>query len=96
MIINDLNYLEVTNEEIIGGGGVTFNSNLELDKDLDVDVDVDVEVNISGYADAVGNTATATASADALGNNTVSQSDAWTQTTDGSSESFSEANSATY
>ena len=87
--------MESVDEEIFGGGGVTFNSNvfknIDLNKDVDLDVDKDVfsNVNITGYL------ATSEASADALGNATLAETDTFAQTTVGSSEAYSESLAAT-
>ncbi len=46
MIINDINYLEVSNEEIFGGVAVSVSKNAEIDVDVDVDFDFDVDLDI--------------------------------------------------
>ncbi len=45
MIVNDINYLEVSNEEIIGGVVVPVSEEAEFDL-LDFDFDFDRELNI--------------------------------------------------
>ncbi|MEO1376145.1 MAG: hypothetical protein AAFW70_17900 [Cyanobacteria bacterium J06635_10] len=64
MIINDLNYLKATNEEVFGGYYGDFSFNVEGDLDLDIDVDLDfdknVDIDINAIASGIivsGNTA---------------------------------------
>ncbi|MEM6753838.1 MAG: hypothetical protein AAF630_12780 [Cyanobacteria bacterium P01_C01_bin.38] len=98
MIINDINYLEVTNEEVFGGKGININSAFKLDKDVDAKVNVDekfkkvVDLDLGGLK---GNGAEVLGSADAQGNNTFTSIIFGTQTEDGVSESFVNASSFT-
>ena len=46
MIINDINYLEATNEEVFGGYSKNFSFDVEGDLDLDIDVDLDFTKNV--------------------------------------------------
>ncbi len=98
MIINDINYLEATNEEVFGGKGININSAFKLDKDVDANVNVNeafkktVDLNLGGL---VGNGAEVLGSADAQGNNTFTSIIFGTQTEDGVSESFVNASSFT-
>ena len=58
MIINDINYLETTNEEVIGGYSKDFSFNVEGDLDLDIDVDLDfdkdVKIDVNAQTDISG------------------------------------------
>ena len=78
MIINDINYLEATNEEVFGGYSKNFSFDVEGDLDLDIDVDldftknVDIDVNASASG-VIGNTAFFVGEATALGNNGTSE-----------------------
>lgn len=80
MIINDINYLETTNEEVIGGyGGYSkdFSFNVEGDLDLDINVDLDfkkdVDIDVNAHTDISGNTAFFVGEATALGDNGTSE-----------------------
>ncbi len=46
MIVNDINYLEVSNEEIIGGVVVPESEEAEFDVDLDVFFNLDIDVDL--------------------------------------------------
>ena len=96
MIISDLNYLETVNEEVYGAGGVYFDSYVRKNVDIDVDVDVDIDKDVDVWVDIKGHLATAEASADAWGDNTLAETEAFAQTTDKYSEAFSMATAATY
>ncbi len=94
MIIADLNYLENTSEEVLGGFGFSeyknVDINIDIDETVDINKDVDVTVSISG------NLATAESGATALGNNTLAESFAFTYTSSGVSASNALSVSATY
>ena len=98
MIISDLNYLENTSAEVIGGVGININSRFALNKDVNARVNVNenftkrFDVNTRGI---VGNTAEVLGSSDAVGNNTFTSIIFGTQTEPGKSESFVNATSAT-
>ena len=98
MIINDINYLEVTNEEVFGGKGIDINSKFKLIKKVDAFVNVDetfkktVNLDLSGLS---GNGAEVLGSADAQGRNTFTSIIFGTQTEPGVSESFVNASSFT-
>ena len=98
MIINDINYLEVTNEEVFGGKGININSAFQLNKNVNANVNVDetfkktVDLDLGGLE---GNGAEVLGSADAQGNNTFTSIIFGTQTEDGVSESFVNASSFT-
>lgn len=98
MIINDINYLEVTNEEVFGGKGINIDSKFKLNKDVDANVDVNENFNKKVNLDLDGldgNGAEVLGSADALGKNTFSTIIFGTQTEPGKSESFVNASSFT-
>ncbi|MGB3638682.1 MAG: hypothetical protein WBA39_14070 [Rivularia sp. (in: cyanobacteria)] len=98
MIINDINYLEATNEEVFGGKGINIDSTFKLDKDVTANVDVNetfkktVDLDLSGLD---GNGAEVLGSADAQGKNTFTSIIFGTQTEPGVSESFVNASSFT-
>ncbi|MDJ0621157.1 MAG: hypothetical protein QNJ63_31210 [Calothrix sp. MO_192.B10] len=84
MIINDLNYLEVSNEEVVGGyyGGSAekdVDIDLDVDQDFDVDVDVDIDKNVdidaTSTVDITGNFGSLTFDATAIGNNGFAEAD---------------------
>ena len=98
MIINDINYLEVTNEEVFGGKGININSKFKLNKDVDAKVRVDEEFNKKVNLDLSGlngNGAEVLGSSDAQGKNTFTSIIFGTQTENGVSESFVNASSFT-
>ncbi|MDZ8054851.1 MAG: hypothetical protein RMX68_008935 [Aulosira sp. ZfuVER01] len=76
MIINDLNYLESTNEEIFGGGSSRGGKNIKFDKDIKIDIDVDSKID--SKADVKGNVAQGYADASAYGKDTFSDAEAVT------------------
>ena len=96
MIISDLNYLETVSIDVQGAGGVNFNSYVEKDVDIDVNVDFDIDKDVTVNVDIKGNLATAEASADAFGDNTLAETEAFAQTSYNFSEAFSSATAATY
>ncbi|WP_088243972.1 hypothetical protein [Calothrix rhizosoleniae] len=79
MIINDLNYLEVTNEEVVGGSydyayvDKYVDIDVDFDKDFDFDVNIDVDKDIDATLDSTvtidGNFASAEGDATAIGDN---------------------------
>ena len=81
MIINDINYLEATNEEVVGGihnnKDVMIDVDLDLDFGADVDIDVnkDVDVKLDSDVDISGNFASALFDVTAIGNNSFAESD---------------------
>ena len=98
MIINDINYLEVTNEEVFGGKGININSAFQLNKNVNANVNVDETFNKAVNLDLgglEGNGAEVLGSSDAQGNNTFTSIIFGTQTEDNSSESFVNASSFT-
>ena len=95
MIINDLSYLEVVEENRVVGGDFNFFTELDFDSDVNIDKDVDINVNIDSDADISDNVALAEASANALGNNTFTEVYVSPYTDSGSSHSAALAQSAT-
>ena len=98
MIINDINYLEVTNEEVFGGKGININSAFQLNKNVNANVNVDETFNKAVNLDLgglEGNGAEVLGSSDAQGNNTFTSIIFGTQTEENSSESFVNASSFT-
>ena len=98
MIINDINYLEATNEEVFGGKGIDINSKFQLVKNVNASVVVNesftktVDLNLGGL---VGNGAEVLGTTDAQGNNTFTSIIFGTQTGDDHSEGFINASSFT-
>jgi hypothetical protein len=81
MIINDLNYLETVSEEVVGGFTATKNVAIKVN----VNEVVSIKKNVASNVDISGNLATAESGATALGNNTLAESFAFTNTTGNSS-----------
>ncbi|MBW4565268.1 MAG: hypothetical protein KME32_30120 [Mojavia pulchra JT2-VF2] len=93
MIIADLNYLEVTTEEVLGG--FSFSAEKDVDIDIDIDENIDINKNVDVTVDISGNIATAESGATAVGNNTLAESFAFTYTDGNTSSSNAFAVSAT-
>ena len=103
MIINDINYLETTNEEVIGGHGYSKDFSFDIDGSLNLDIDVDLDftknVDIDVNADAsgvIGNTAFFVGEATALGNNGTSELNVVLFTAGGVAEVTATGYSASY
>ena len=86
MIVYDLNYLENTSEEVLGGYSAPF---LNINETVNVSKSVNVNLNIKG------NLAGATAGADAYGSNTLAETATSTYTTNGYSGAGSSSLSGT-
>ncbi|NET30940.1 MAG: hypothetical protein F6K19_02910 [Cyanothece sp. SIO1E1] len=95
MIISDLNYLEVIQQEngIVGGAvSVSKDVDIDVDTDLDTDVDIDITVNkdididFDSTVDISGNFASLVGDATAIGDNSAVEVDFTVTTTDGLSE----------
>ncbi|AFY52983.1 hypothetical protein Riv7116_0379 [Rivularia sp. PCC 7116] len=92
MIINDINYLEATNEEVFGGLHINKDVNIDVELDLDFDADVDIDVNkdidVNLDSDVMisGNFASALFDVTAIGNNSFAESDVAVTVTGGLSE----------
>ncbi len=91
MIISELNYLETANEEVLGGGGIKFDSYFKKDVYVKEYFDTVVYNDIYSKVDIYGNAAEAQAIADAYGYNTKTITDTGAQATGYSSESFSKS-----
>ncbi|MGF1514752.1 MAG: hypothetical protein ACFB5Z_13810 [Elainellaceae cyanobacterium] len=104
MIISNLSYLEVSNEEVLGGrggrgrGGYDINGSIRIKKDVDIYVNVyeTYDKAVYGFVNVYGNLATAEAGADASGYDTFTETITFTDATPYSSESYSGSVSATY
>jgi hypothetical protein len=96
MIISDLNYLENTSEEIVGGRGTKIENFFFTDKVVRADVNEKfvktIDTNLGGIE---GNVAELVVSADATGNRTFTSVIGGVQTEDNRSETFVNAISAT-
>lgn len=93
MLISDLNYLEVVNQEteVVGGRTFGFNKNTNIN----VNESINLRKNIYARVDVQGNTAFAEADAQAYGNNSVAQGITVTYTDPYSSIAGSQSSSAT-
>ena len=98
MLISDLNYLEIAQEEVTGARGVNINSRYNLNKNVNARVNIRenfnkrVNLNLRGLR---GNGAEVLGTADAQGNNTFTSIIFGTQTSSRYSESFVNAGSYT-
>ena len=96
MIISDLNYLEITSEEIFGGRGTnTVNNNRSVTRVVTrVDENFNKNFNINSQG-VQGNVAEFNVSADATGPRTFTSLVASAQTEPGRSESFANGTAVT-
>ena len=62
---------------------IDINFDLKSDVDITLDKDVYIDVNVDSKADIYGNVATATFSAEAVGNNTLAEADVHVLATEG-------------
>jgi hypothetical protein len=100
MLINDLSYCEVVEENVVGGFGFGFvnvnasktaaassdvDQDYDVKVDLDIDKDIDSDLNSNVHID--GNFASVTFDATAIGSNTYTQADVSAFATAGLSES---------
>jgi hypothetical protein len=95
MIINDLSYLEVVEENRVVGGDFNFDSSIDFSSDVKIEKDVNIDVNVKSDADISDNVALAEGSANAFGKNTFTEVVVSTYTDDNSSHSAAAAQSAT-
>ncbi|MEO1431492.1 MAG: hypothetical protein AAFV71_21025 [Cyanobacteria bacterium J06633_8] len=90
MIISDINYLEATNEEVVGGFHKTVDISVDVDFDFDVDVDVDVnkqyDIDLDSDLSIEGNFAELVFDVTASGSNTYAEADVSVLATGGLSE----------
>lgn len=95
MIINDLSYLELVEENRIVGGDFDFYTSLNFSSDVEIHKDVEINVYINSDVNISGHVAIAEASANAIGENTFTQVLVSTYTDDYSSHSAASAISVT-
>ena len=75
MIISDINYLEATNEEVIGGLSVSKNADIDvtadfdLDFDINLDIDKDVDATLDSTVSITGNFGSSETELTVIGNN---------------------------
>jgi hypothetical protein len=96
MIISDLNYLENTSEEILGGRGTNIDNFFRTNKIVNANVNETFNKTINTNLNGIqGNVAELVVSADATGNRTFTSVIGGVQTEDNRSETFVNAISAT-
>ncbi len=93
MIISDLNYLENTSEEVLGG--FTFTATKNVNIVANINETVNIRKNVTANVVISGNIATAEGQATAFGNNTIAEVFSFTNTDGNSSAANSFAVSAT-
>lgn len=92
----DLSPLSTSQMDTVSAAGdYSFDTDVNKDVDIDVDKDYNFDADLDSDVSVDGNLATAEASADAYGDDTFTEASSFTQTTDYSSQSFSESTSAT-
>jgi hypothetical protein len=93
MIINDINYLEATNEEVFGGRGVKFDSDITFDKNVNANVFEKIEkVLVTDVSGLEGSVAQVISTSDARGGKAQFTSIiSGTEVEDGLSESFTQS-----
>jgi hypothetical protein len=83
-------------ENVTAAGLVDFTTLVFKAVDILVDVNVNIDKNVSSFVDITGNLATAEASADAIGFDTLSETESFAQVISGEfSQSFSSSVAAT-
>jgi hypothetical protein len=96
MIISDLNYLENTSEEILGGRGTNIDNFFRTNKIVNANVNETFNKTINTNLNGIqGNTAELVVSADADGNRTFTSVIGGVQVEDNRSETFVNAIAAT-
>ncbi|MEH2383012.1 MAG: hypothetical protein V7K27_29685 [Nostoc sp.] len=93
MIISDLNYLEITSEEVVGG--YSFVAEKAINIAANLVENVAINKNVNSAATVRGNLANSETQATAFGPNTLAETTGFTNTTPNSSASNSLAVSAT-
>ncbi|MEH2291931.1 hypothetical protein [Nostoc sp.] len=93
MIISDLNYLENTSEEVLGG--YTFFATKNVDIRAYIHENVNINKAVNSAANVRGNLANSETQATAFGPNTLAETTGFTNTTTNSSAANSLAVSAT-
>ena len=96
MIISDLNYLETTEGNAVIGGDFDFDISKDIDVYVDIHENLDIKKDVYSNVYLEGNLATAESSANAFGNNTLTETFSLTYTDGNQSHSNSLAISATY
>ncbi len=94
MIISDLNYLENTSEEVLGG--YTFTATKNINIVANINETVVIKKNVTSSVVLSGNLATAEGQATAFGNNTIAEVFSFTNTDEGSSAANSFSVSGSY
>ncbi|MEH1901929.1 MAG: hypothetical protein V7L04_11075 [Nostoc sp.] len=93
MIISDLNYLEITSEEVLGGYNFVATKNVNIVANLTETVNINK--NVKSTVTVKGNLANSESQATALGNNTLAETFGFTNTDSNSSAANSLSISAT-
>jgi hypothetical protein len=83
-------------DQVSAGGVVNFDTTVDKDVTIDKDVNIDIDKTVDVAVSIVGNLAEAEASADCFGNNCLAETATFAQTTEWSSEAFSESTAATH
>ena len=83
MIISELNYLETVNEEVVGAGGLDFNTNIKKNIYLQKKELLLAAKKVKADAYVSGNIAEGEAISDAIGKDGVAQTFTETQVVDG-------------
>ena len=95
MIISDLNYLENTSEEVLGGNTASFTARKNVSIVVRVNEAININKNVKANVQINGNVATAEGQATAFGNNTLAEVFSFTNTDKNSSAANSFSTSAT-
>ena len=96
MIISDLNYLEAVDGTGVVGGDFDFDISKDIEVNVDIFENVAIDKDVNSVVYVKGNLATAESSANAFGNNTLTETFSLTYTSWNESHSNSLAISATY
>jgi hypothetical protein len=91
----DLTPLSTSQMDMVSAAGdYSFDTDVDKEVNIDVTKNYDFDAELDSDVTVDGNLATAEASADAYGEDTFTEASSFTQTTDWSSQSFSESTSA--
>ena len=96
MIISDFNYLEAVEGAGVVGGDFDFDISKDIEINVDIFENLEIKKDVYSDVDLKGNLATAESSANAFGNNTLTETFSLTYTSWNESHSNSLAISATY
>ena len=95
MLISDLNYVESINStdaDVNGAGGAYFNTLIKKRVDIYENINVNVLKTVVGISGVLGNIATAESGSDALGLNSLAETNTFTQSVQNyGSQSYSSA-----